>query len=374
MSDNSYKELLTFLGPQNRRDIRLGALSILLKTTADIDGRQNWYKSCPEAIETLMICLQDADPVIAKSSFSFLINISSDRDGAELILKNEFDDTPSEVKSCRTNSVLSQLFDNVLDPESVVADHASSILANLSRYPVPTDQIHDFIQANEEKYSLQNLVSAFTKINYNTAKCSLDTLAFFFANLSQSAKLRKMFLNRKENIIRSFLSFVGYEKSEIRKSGVVTLIKNCCFDQEHHEWLLSPEVEILPHLLLPLAGPEQFDDEDNEKLPVDLQYLPETKMREPNPSIRKCLLEALLKLCATKTCRTILRDCNTYIILRELHKWEKDSETLLACENVVDILIRTEEEIGIENLLEVEVPSDLKEKFEKLTVESLNDQ
>ena len=35
---------------------------------------------------------------------------------------------------------------------------------------------------------------------------------------------------------------------------------------------------------------------------------------------------------------------------------------------------RTEEEIGIENLLEVEVPSDLKEKFEKLTVESLNDQ
>ena len=39
-----------------------------------------------------------------------------------------------------------------------------------------------------------------------------------------------------------------------------------CFSPGHHEWLLGPEVDILPFLLLPLAGPEDFSEE------VDLGY------------------------------------------------------------------------------------------------------
>lgn len=52
------------------------------------------------------------------------------------------------------------------------------------------------------------------------------------------------------------------------------------------------------------------------------------------------LLEALAQLCATKKGREILRAQNTYIILREYHKWEQNKNALLSCENVVDILIR----------------------------------
>lgn len=52
------------------------------------------------------------------------------------------------------------------------------------------------------------------------------------------------------------------------------------------------------------------------------------------------LLEALAQLCATKRGREILRAQNTYIILREYHKWEQNKNALLNCENVVDILIR----------------------------------
>ena len=55
---------------------------------------------------------------------------------------------------------------------------------------------------------------------------------------------------------------------------------------------------------------------------------------------RLMLLEALNQLCATKVVREMLRKANTYLILRELHKWEKDKNCLLACENVVDILIK----------------------------------
>ena len=35
-----------------------------------------------------------------------------------------------------------------------------------------------------------------------------------------------------------------------------------------------------------------------------------------------------------------MREKNVYVILREYHKWEKDKNILLACENLVDILIR----------------------------------
>lgn len=77
-----------------------------------------------------------------------------------------------------------------------------------------------------------------------------------------------------------------YKESIVRRGGVVGTLKNCCFDIENHEWLLGSDTDILSYLLLPLAGPEEFSDEDNEKLPIDLQYLPETKKRESDPDIR----------------------------------------------------------------------------------------
>lgn len=117
-------------------------------------------------------------------------------------------------------------------------------------------------------------------------------------------------------------------------------MKNCCFETDHHEWLLSEDVDILPRLLLPLAGNEEFDDEDNDKLPLELQYLPQNKEREIDPDIRCMLIESITQLCAKRPNRELVRDKNTYVILRELHKWETCKKALLACENLVDILIR----------------------------------
>lgn len=65
---------------------------------------------------------------------------------------------------------------------------------------------------------------------------------------------------------------------------------------ENHKGLLDPEVDLLARVLLPLAGPEEYDDEDNDKLPLDLQYLPMDKTREPEASIRKMLLEIIMQV------------------------------------------------------------------------------
>ena len=57
--------------------------------------------------------------------------------------------------------------------------------------------------------------------------------------------------------------------------------------------MLSDEVDLLPRLLLPLAGPEEFTDDEMDLLPVDLQYLEPDKQREPDADIRRMLVEAI---------------------------------------------------------------------------------
>ena len=54
------------------------------------------------------------------------------------------------------------------------------------------------------------------------------------------------------------------------------------------------------HVLLPLIGGEELDDDDMEGMPDELQYQPEDKVREPDPDLRKMLLETLLQLAASR--------------------------------------------------------------------------
>lgn len=99
-------------------------------------------------------------------------------------------------------------------------------------------------------------------------------------------------------------------------------LRNCCFESkvahrnsqallrvftlcalQVHTWLLGEEIDLLPTLVLPLAGPEEFDEDDYEKMPADLQYLPPDKEREPDADIRKMLLESLIQVTRGADCR-----------------------------------------------------------------------
>jgi len=77
-------------------------------------------------------------------------------------------------------------------------------------------------------------------------------------------------------------------------------------------------VDILPRLLLPLAGPtpDTLDEEDIDKLPIDLQYLDEDKKIEEDADIRKLLLESLLQVKALLKAR--YRSCKDKFSNRNL--------------------------------------------------------
>lgn len=68
---------------------------------------------------------------------------------------------------------------------------------------------------------------------------------------------------------------------------------------ENHEKLIDHmgnNDDFICALLLPLAGPtaDELTEEENEELPMDLQYLPSNKHRETDRDIQQILLETIL--------------------------------------------------------------------------------
>lgn len=308
-----------------------------------------------------------------------LVNVSASEKGSEALMDLKIKEIKTPPCQKSPDDIITTILRFILNEDSHIADPCSMILSNLTRHMHLIEKIVEIIEKlgcttdgiHKNTNVFDKIVNVFTKKNFNKKGAKLNYLGPVLSNLTQSRTVRKYILDREKCIIQQLIAFTEYKESTVRRGGVVGAIRNCCFESEYHSWLLSDEVDILPKLLLPLADGTEYDDEDNDKLPLELQYLPEDKRREEDPDIRCMLLEALIQLCSRKENRVYVREKNTYVILRELHKWEEDRKALLACENLVDILIRTEEEIGEEDLKNVEVPGDLQEKFKEMDEEFL---
>ncbi|KXN86739.1 hypothetical protein AN958_09730, partial [Leucoagaricus sp. SymC.cos] len=205
-------------------------------------------------------------------------------------------------------------------------------------------------------------------------KGELHFLANVFANLTVSPIGRNYFLSpQPTNVLRptenlsyplgKIVAFTEH-RDKIRRGGVASSIKNCSFLATAHKAILSPEstltsvapttnktstdtttkiieapgIDALPYLLLPLTGPEEFDLEDQEKLLEPLQFLPPTKTREPDPTIRLTLVETLLLLCHTRWGRDYLRDHGVYEIVRVAHEHENVDKVSEHIERLVQLL------------------------------------
>nr|CAI5858170.1 unnamed protein product [Callosobruchus analis] len=355
------KELTKFLELGARSDLKSVAVDHVLGLSADKEGLRT-ITSVPQILVSLIALLNDKFKPVSKEASLALVNITADEKGALEVFNVDLESYCPKLQ-CPPKNIVIQTLDNILNPESHIADECCMILSNLSRFQHLTEKIIDMIETNDK--SFDEIINIFTKTQYNKHGCKLHYLGPVLANLSQTCRARKMILDKTRCVIQRLLPFTEHE-NPVRRRGVAGTLKNCCFEDDFHEWLLGEDVDILPRLLLPLAGNEEFDEEDNEKLPLELQYLPDDKKREEDPDIRCILLEAITHLVAKRPNREFVRDKNTYVILRELHKWETDDEARAACENLVDILIRTEDEIAHENLKEVEIPEDIRAKFDKV--------
>lgn len=348
-------KLLPFLEPAARADLQAAAAQHVLAMTGSKPCRQ-LLAGQATLLRALVELATAPAPAPARDAARALVNLAADPDLHESLLAAE-------------PGLPARLLGRVLDPQWPWAEEAAAVLANLSREPGPCAELMEALAAAEPgECGLERLVCALCRPDYN-ARAPLHYLGPILSNLSQRPVARAFLLDPDRCVVQRLLPLTQYSDSSVRRGGVVGTLRNCCFEHRHHEWLLGPEVDILPFLLLPLAGPEEFSEEEMDRLPVDLQYLPSDKQREPDADIRKMLIEAIMLLTATASGRQQVRDQGAYLILRELHTWEPEPDVRLACEKLIQVLIGDEPEHGMENLLEVQVPEDVEQQLQKLDLQ-----
>lgn len=255
------------------------------------------------------------------------------------------------------------------------ANEVAMLLANLAK----SDSLEKLITLkrsvpkpmSESANAIDQLMDCFVKgAEGKTNKyADFDYLSYFFADISKHEKGRHYFVTRQEydNVVPiTKLTVFTEHKSHIRRKGVAATLKNVAFEISSHPMLISElEANLLPYILLPIAGPEEFDEEESAAMLTDLQLLPPDKTREPDMEILVTHLETLLLLTTTREGRDIMRQVKVYPIIRECHLHVDDEHVREACDRLVQVLLRDEEEKGGDSSRVEEIEDD-DEKIEEV--------
>ncbi|XP_026325655.1 protein HGH1 homolog [Hyposmocoma kahamanoa] len=351
MTQDPLNEMLEFLKPNARVDLKHVSLDHMLGLSGTEEGVETLLKN-DLVIQNIIELTDDKLDEIAKTALLILVNISAHSEGASELLK---------YKPFNQKNLIEFLIGQILNPNKKNADAACMILCNITRLE---DELEICLDAFFPH--LNDIINVFVNVDFNKTGSNLNYLAPMFSNLSCSYRIRKWLTEENPHVpLIKLLPFCNYEQSHIRRGGAIGTVRNLSFDSEFHEFLLSPDLDLLTYLLTPIMGNEEYPDDEMDVLPIALQYLPKEKRRDLDVDIRKMILETLNKLCMKRKYREMLRDNGVYYVLREYHKWETDPKVRQVCENVVDILIQKEEEVGVEDLSTVEIPRDVEEKFQE---------
>jgi hypothetical protein len=177
-----------------------------------------------------------------------------------------------------------------------------------------------------------------------------DYLSYLFADIAKHESGRTHFLShRKEDAyivpLTKLVVFTEH-RSTIRRRGVANTIKNCAFAVSTHTRLLATQddggVGLLPFILLPLMGNEDYSDEDTDGMLDECQLLPPDKAREKQADIICTHLDTLLMLATEAEGRRRMREVKVYPIIRELHMQVEDEGVREGCDRLVQVLMRGE--------------------------------
>ncbi|KAJ5550726.1 hypothetical protein N7461_005424 [Penicillium sp. DV-2018c] len=292
-------------------------------------------------VRDLKLLVRDYTP-IAKNALTMLVNLSGDDEVLKLLAEDD--------------RFVEDLLVKLTNPKEPNADEVAMLLANL----VKSETLHKLLtlkrKAPESVSTSENVIDQMMDCFVKGAEGGLnkhanyDYLSYLFADLSQTEKGRAYFTERQEYdgvVPITKLTVFTEHKSDVRRKGVASTIKNVAFEVDKHPMLFDEDgANLLPYLLLPLAGPEEMSEEDLEDMLPDLQLLPPDKQRDSDNTIITTHLETLLLLTTTKEGRATMRAVKVYPLIRETHLHVEDENVQEACDRLVQVLMRDEEGEG----------------------------
>ncbi len=104
------------------------------------------------------------------------------------------------------------------------------MLSNITSRTITSDQINELIEHFDQNYPswFDQVIQAFSTIDYNLKKNNLDYLSAFLVNLTQSKFIRQRL--RDNDHLKRLLCFTDQIHSTIRRGSIACLLKNACFD------------------------------------------------------------------------------------------------------------------------------------------------
>ncbi|KAF9956130.1 hypothetical protein BGZ72_002995 [Mortierella alpina] len=293
------------------------------------------------------------DTAIAHDALRSLINLSG-----EAVILTELDDE---------DFIKYLIFSVIVSKTNILADLGCMLLSNMCKF----DSIATKILTLQGKpvEGLTNSTGAVAQLaeiflkgmdNGYNPNCNYNFLASVFATLAMLPLGRTQLFAKDDAQLSPLSKIVCFTEHSnlIRRGGVITTIKNAGFAVENHPALLDEsDINVLPYILLPLCGPEEFDLDDMEGMPEDIQLLPPTKTREADAHLRETLLESLILLTSTKQGRDYLREKKTYPVIQKMHAAEQEDHVQEVAEQIVNMLMR-DEGAEIEEIEEVKPVDD----------------
>ncbi|KAK9464688.1 hypothetical protein V1512DRAFT_88490 [Lipomyces arxii] len=303
-------------------------------------GEQNliFLRDNCRPVKDLKVIARDPQPPVAKAALTILANM------ADFVrIRNML---------AEDLSFLEFIVTSITKPNEENADLFCALLANIAKDNAITNIFRIKATKNQNKdlkssRVLDQLMDCFVKgADKKLNKfASFDYLAFVFADISRLAEGRKYFVTEQEYDgvvpLSKLLVFTEY-KNVVRRAGVASAIKNSLFELSEHINLLDSDLNILPYILLPLAGPEELPEEEMFELPEELQLLPPDKEREKDHDILIVHIESLVMLGATRYGRDFMRANGVYPIVRELHLAVENEEVREICERFVQLIMADE--------------------------------
>ncbi|QIW95374.1 hypothetical protein AMS68_000892 [Peltaster fructicola] len=353
------EELVEFLHHGNTQIRQIAAENLVGYSTAQ---PSLFKRNQLEPIRDLKLLVKDYE-AIAKNALTILVNLSDDAEVYQDLVKDD--------------AFLESLLRRITSSKEPNANLMCMLLANLAK----SSELTKLLSLSREvpkplstsSTAIDQLLDCFVKGaegSYNK-NADYDYLSYPFADLSKHEDGRKHFLTARkdDNDIVPLTKMIVFteHKSTIRRRGVANTIKNAAFDVSSHPRLLTSEAEggigLLPYILLPLMGNEEYAEEDTEGMLDELQLLDPDKEREPQNDIIQTHLETLLLLTTTREGRQTLRDIKVYPIVRELHLKNEDEGVREGCDRLVQVLMRDEEGEGQASVPQIQEVEDEDEQM-----------
>lgn len=334
-----------------RADIRAAASEVFLALSDNEQARRSLFALGATAL--LLRWSSDPDDDVAVRCLSTLVNL-----GADL-----FEERIEAMLELRAIDRIESLV-HAADCSAGKRDVALSLLANLTstvegtRQAMRLDDPDPLVRGQRVRKLVDRLVAS-----ARPAAAEVDDwqhVASLVCNVSQLQDGRDLLRRRSTQLVVRLLPQLA-SPNPVRRRGIAAAVRNCCFEVGDHEWLLH-EVRVDNHLLLPLAGPEPLTAAERDGMDPWLRERLDAagpgKEREPDAEVRRSLLGALQLLCTEKASRQFLRKRRAYPLIRNYDQSETDEANSEIAFNVVNFLVRDEEQGDNEGLVGAAEPTD----------------